>query len=303
MDPQYGWGIINAYKALTYYAAPNERPVADAGGPYSGTEDQDVTFNGSGSYDPDDDPLTYRWDFGDGSTGSGEKSTHAYSTGGTYTVTLIVNDGKADSDPDTTTATIAHVNDAPVADAGPDQSAVVGETVTFDGTSSFDEDGTITSYDWDFGDETTGSGVTATHTYSTAGIYIVTLTVTDEGDLTGSDTAKVTVTEAQALTMHVANIDMSLKKAGPNVEAIATVTVVDGDGAPVGGATVSGRWSGLTNDSDSGITGDNGTVSLHSNKVKNASGTFTFTVDNITKDGWTYDPDANEETSGSITVR
>ncbi len=303
LDPQYGWGIINAYKALTYYAAPNERPVADAGGPYSGTEDQDVTFNGSGSYDPDDDPLTYRWDFGDGSTGSGEKSTHAYSTGGTYTVTLIVNDGKADSDPDTTTATIAHVNDAPVADAGPDQSAVVGETVTFDGTSSFDEDGTITSYDWDFGDETTGSGVTATHTYSTAGIYIVTLTVTDEGDLTGSDTAKVTVTEAQALTMHVANIDMSLKKAGPNVEAIATVTVVDGDGAPVGGATVSGRWSGLTNDSDSGITGDNGTVSLHSNKVKNASGTFTFTVDNITKDGWTYDPDANEETSGSITVR
>jgi len=302
LDPQYGWGIINAYKALTYYAAPNERPVADAGGPYSGTEDQDVTFNGSGSYDPDGDTLTYRWDFGDGSTGAGVSPTHTYSAGGTYTVTLVVNDGKVDSEPDKTTATIAEVNDPPVADAGPDQTAAVGEMITFDGSASYD-DGAITSYEWTFGDGTTVYGDQPNHAYSSSGTYTVTLTVKDEVGLEDTDEAIVTVTDGQVFTMYVANIDMSLKKAGPNVEAIATVTVMDGSGKPVGGATVSGRWSGLTSDSDSGITGENGTVSLHSNKVKNASGTFTFTVDNITKDGWTYDPDANEETSGSITVR
>ncbi|MHC4693152.1 MAG: S8 family serine peptidase, partial [Planctomycetota bacterium] len=79
-------------------------------------------------------------------------------------------------------------------------------------------------------------------------------------------------------------------------------TVVDAGGVPVEGATVSGHWSGLTSDSDSGITLADGTVSLSSNKLKNPSGTFTFTVDNITKSGWTYDSGANVETSDSITV-
>jgi len=300
-DSGYGWGIVDAYAALNYTSVPNTPPVADADGPYVGVEDSAITFDGSGSFDPDDDPLTYRWNFGDGSTGAGVNPTHIYAAGGTYTVTLVVNDGKVDSAPDVTTATIAEINDPPVADAGPDQSALVNETVTFDGSASYD-DGSITSYDWDFGDETTGSGETTTHAYATVGTYTVTLTVTDDGGLTAEDTAIVTVAEESTLVMHVASIAMSTKKAGPNVNAIATVTVVDADGAPVEGATVSGHWSELTSDSDSRVTDNNGTVSLNSNKVKNASGTFTFTVDDITKDGWTYDSAANVETSNSITV-
>ncbi|HAJ32396.1 MAG TPA: subtilisin [Candidatus Atribacteria bacterium] len=109
-------------------------------------------------------------------------------------------------------------------------------------------------------------------------------------------------------TMHVHNIDMSFKKvtAGPNTfyTAIATVTIVDADGISVEGATVSGSWSDATSDSDSGVTDASGQVSLQSDKVKNPllGTTFTFTVDDVTKDGWTYNQDANIETSGSITV-
>lgn len=195
-DSEYGWGIVDAYAALQYSAIPNNAPVADAGGPYSGTEDLAVTFDGSGSYDPDGDSITYSWDFGDGVNGSGENPAHAYMAGGTYTVTLVVNDGVENSDPATATATITEVNDPPVADAGPDQSALVDDTVTFDGSGSNDPDGTIVSYAWDFGEGTTGSGVNASHSYSAPGTYTVTLTVTDDGGLSDDDTAVVTVAEA-----------------------------------------------------------------------------------------------------------
>lgn len=305
-DEWYGYGLVDA-EAATGETIPNEPPIANPGGPYSGAEDGPVSFDGSGSSDPDEDALTYSWDFGDGATGTGVNPNHAYTAGGTYTVTLVVNDGKVASAPSTTTAAITEVNDPPVADAGSAQTALVGEAVTFDGSGSYDIDGDITAYAWDFSDEATGTGVTPTHTYATAGTYAVTLVVTDNGGLTGTDTATVTVTDAPAYpTLHVASIVMSLKTSGPNVNAVATVTIVDADGDPVEdaveGAIVSGQWSGLTSDSDSGVTDASGEVALSSRKVRNASGAFTFNVMNVTKEGWTYDESANVETSDSISV-
>ena len=82
----------------------------------------------------------------------------------------------------------------PQADAGPDQTVIEGETVQFNGSGSFDPFGTITSYEWDFGDGTPiESGVMVSHAYDTARTYIVTLTVTDNDGNTGTDTATVTV--------------------------------------------------------------------------------------------------------------
>ena len=98
------------------------------------------------------------------------------------------------------------------------------------------------------------------------------------------------------------------RSAGPKntfVWAVATVTIVNNSDIPVDGAMVSGHWSAATSDSDSGVTDGNGLVSLESDSVKNpqtGETTFTFTVDNVALSGWTYDADANIETSDSITV-
>ena len=86
-------------------------PVANVGGPYSGTVDQVVSFDGSGSSDSDSDPLTYSWDFGDGNSGTGVSPSHTYATGGTFTVILTVDDGNGDTGSDTTTAVIANAKE------------------------------------------------------------------------------------------------------------------------------------------------------------------------------------------------
>ena len=69
---------------------------------------------------------------------------------------------------------------APVADAGGPYTGEVGEGITFDSSQSFDVEGGIASYHWDFGDGETDTGVIVTHSYSQRGLYTVTLTVTDE---------------------------------------------------------------------------------------------------------------------------
>ena len=73
---------------LTSLVLDNEMPVAKA----VATGDPVVTFDGSGSSDPDGSPLAYTWSFGDGTTGEGAKVTHAYAKNGTYTATLRVTD-------------------------------------------------------------------------------------------------------------------------------------------------------------------------------------------------------------------
>jgi subtilisin len=198
-------------------------------------------------------------------------------------------------------------NQPPVADAGPDQEVSDAgsdgeEAITLDGSGSYDPDGNIASYVWKEGANPLSNFVSFTYN-SNVGVHTVTLTVTDNDGASASDVVIITVTEASAIPkMHIASIVMSLKTTGVNTNAIATVTVVDADGDQVEGATVLGNWSGLTGDSDAGTTDANGNVALVSDRVKRASGTFTFTVDNVTKDGWGYNSTANEETSDFILV-
>lgn len=103
-------------------------------------------------------------------------------------------------------------------------------------------------------------------------------------------------------TMHVQSIVMTKQTVKNRTSAVATVKVVDGKGRSVGGATVSGHWSGLTHDLDADTTDSSGQVALKSDQVRNAKGTFTFTVDSVGLEGWEYRPLENVEVSDSITV-
>ena len=91
--------------------------------------------------------------------------------------------------------TMGSSNKKPVADAGSDQGVYVNETVIFDGSGSYDPDGSIMSWSWSFGDGEKASDETASHTYSEPGTYTVTLTVKDWRNAEASDTCIVTVTE------------------------------------------------------------------------------------------------------------
>lgn len=91
----------------------NDPPVANAGPDQAGTTGQLLTFDGSASFDPNNDPLTYSWNFGDGSPlASGAVVTHAFATANTYVVTLTVSDGLLTAF-DTATATVTALGGQP----------------------------------------------------------------------------------------------------------------------------------------------------------------------------------------------
>jgi len=183
-------------------------PVAVSGGPYSGLPGLPITFDGNGSYDPDGYIVQYFWDFGDGSSAYGAVVVHTYApppANTTYEVCLRVtdNDGMNDTDCTPVDLTGGPANQAPVADAGPDQTGVVGEVLTFDGSGSFDSDGTIVEYYWLFSDGDSAFGVIVTHAFLTPSdlpggnvtYHTACLRVTDDDGSQDWDCANVTVTD------------------------------------------------------------------------------------------------------------
>ena len=190
---------------LSLVVAPkNTAPTASAGGPYTAVEGGTVSFDGSASKDAENDPITYDWDFGDGTAhGTTVNPTHVYADNGAFIVTLIVTDSYgAKSTAAQATATIANV--APVVSGftGPASNPIVGALVAVQGsfTDAGIRDTHSASLDWGDGSssagtvaETNGSGtVGASHVFATAGQYTVRLRVTDNAG--ASDSAKLTIT-------------------------------------------------------------------------------------------------------------
>jgi len=151
-----------------------------------------IAFNASASYDPDGNITSYFWDFGDGTNATGVYVEHAYADNGNYTVTLTVTDD--DGANATASATKTILNQSPVASFTESAETVyTGETITFNASGSYDADGTITSYLWDFGDGTNATGIIVDHAYTDNGNYTVTLTVTDDDGATTTVTSTKTV--------------------------------------------------------------------------------------------------------------
>ncbi len=112
---------------ITFETAEQLPPLADPGGPYFGYTNDPLTLDGTLSFDPEGEPLTYAWDFGDGQQGTGSQPIHTYTAPGVYTVTLIVNDGTTNSAPVTTTVTIIDAPTGHPAHAGvPEVTRLVG---------------------------------------------------------------------------------------------------------------------------------------------------------------------------------
>ncbi|MFI7589617.1 PKD domain-containing protein [Spongisporangium articulatum] len=164
-----------------------------------------VSFTAAGSADPDGTIASYAWDFGDGSTATttDPTTTHAYATTGSFTAKVTVTDnGGATASTQVVATTTTPLNQSPTASF---TSAVTGLSVAFDASASKDDDGTIASYAWNFGDGTTGTGVTASHTYGAAGAFPVTLTVTDDSGATSVSSASVTTTQGGTQTVIAAD--------------------------------------------------------------------------------------------------
>ncbi|MFO7287793.1 MAG: PKD domain-containing protein, partial [Gammaproteobacteria bacterium] len=182
----------------------NRAPIAEAGADVAASLGETVELDGSGSRDPDGDALSYTWRIVARPSGS-ETSLEGSDTPnpklvidvpGTYTIELVVSDGKTSSAPDT--VRVLTENTAPVANAGLDRTAVVGETVELDGSGSTDVDGDRLTYRWTLappaGSAATLSDPTAvrpTFTIDVPGAYVATLIVNDGTDDSAPDTVTI----------------------------------------------------------------------------------------------------------------
>lgn len=152
------------------------------------------TFDGSAAFDPDGRIASAFWTMSDGTITPGQSVQHTFAAEGQNQwgyITVVDDDGAEDH-----ARVLVNVNVRPIADAGPDvfQDEGPAESVFFDGTLSRDPDGRIVRWEWDFGDGSpTTTNQSPRHSYLSAGLYTVTLTVTDDEGLTDTDTTIATV--------------------------------------------------------------------------------------------------------------
>jgi PKD repeat protein len=177
-----GTELNNSRAQASLIITANHPPIADGGADRIVSPDEDVRFDASASKDRDGKLTGFQWDFGDGSKAQGATAVHRYQKPGKYLVKLRVTD-----DSGTTCSTVedvvnVRVNASPVADAGKDREAYIGEAndaLVFDATGSSDSDGDPLIFYWDFGDGEKAQGASVIHRYQKPGKYTVTLKADD----------------------------------------------------------------------------------------------------------------------------
>ncbi|WP_324027975.1 PKD domain-containing protein [Maribacter sp. BPC-D8] len=181
--------------AATITVLGNGIPVAVASADVlEGEASLTVSFDGSGSTD-DNAVVTYAWDFDDDDISNEINPVHVFDEVGEYTVTLTVSDAEGQTHSTTLTITVNEENEAPIAIASAD--VIFGEapqTILFVGSTSTDDVGVV-SYAWDFVDGGTSTEADPEYTFSTNGVFEVTLTVTDADGLMDITSLTITVEE------------------------------------------------------------------------------------------------------------
>jgi len=195
--------------ALSYKAGV--LPIANfAWTPETPEVDQTVSFDASTSIPGSGIIIRHKWSFGDGTYAIGKVVTHSYASPGVYTVTLNVTNSKGLWDIEQKQIVVVEPPPGPkppvasftFSPANPR----VDEGATLDASASFDPDGQIVSYIWNFGDGFTGEGEIATHSYSKEGNYKVTLTVVDNDGKSSSTSQTVTVVKPTTPTIQTSGL-------------------------------------------------------------------------------------------------
>ena len=220
---------------------PNQPPTADADGPYQVDEGSTVQLDGSGSSDPDGTIDVYDWS---PATNLDDPSlvdpTFTGVDDAVVDMTLTVTDNDGESDSDTTTVTVNNV--APTVEAGVDQTVTVGDTVNLD-PATFTDPGTADTHtaeiDWGDGtveagtvDQTAGT-VSGSHSYTTDGVFTVTVTVTDDDTGTHADTLQLVVEAVNAAPVAADDQTVTRQDTPVSIDVLANDTDPDGDALTV----------------------------------------------------------------------
>jgi PKD repeat protein/lysophospholipase L1-like esterase len=167
-------------------------PIANLGGAFTAVAGTQQPFHGGASTDPANEPLTYTWNFGDGSTGTGVNPMHTYAMVGTATVTLTVTDSGGMSSTATAKGTISPGD--PVANAGGPYAGTVVTPVNVSGGGSTDPQAENLTFAWNFGDGSTpGTGVNVSHLYLRPGTYTLSVVASNSSNLSATATAQVVI--------------------------------------------------------------------------------------------------------------
>ncbi|CAM2069558.1 PKD domain-containing protein [Sulfidibacter corallicola] len=184
--------------------------------------------------DPEGDPITFTWDFGDGSaTVTGAAVNHSFSATGTYTVTVTLDDGQGGISTFSRDVEVLAQNRYPdITRAEIPGAATVGVAVDFHVEAS-DPDGDTITYAWEFGDGATAGTASASHAYSQPGDYTVRIVVRDQWGYGRSTSGVVRVSAANRQPSIDAVEVPTTGFVGENLAMTATVSDPDGDSLTV----------------------------------------------------------------------
>jgi subtilisin family serine protease len=279
-------GTVNSAPATVTISTTNSAPVAEAGESQNVSINSLVNLNGTASSDVDGDPIGYSWALTFRPSGSAATLSNATTASpsftadqvGTYVVQLIVNDEWVSSTPDTVTVTVT--NDPPIANAGPDQTAYVTNTVVLDGSSSYDPNGDPLTYSWFLTTPAGGAAflsdpaiVGPTFVIDRPGSYTVQLIVNDGRVNSAPDTVAITTLNTPPVA-----------EAGPDQAAYVTQTVtLNGSGSgDVDGDSLTYAWSFVSRPDGSTATLSN-PGAVNPSFVADPAGTFVLQL--IVNDG------------------
>ena len=229
----------------------NSAPVANAGSKQFVVfgASSTVTLDGTYSTDADNDQITYKWTLLQKPSSSAAvlssttsaRPTFKADVAGDYVAQLIVNDGKVDSAPNSVIVAASAANVQPVANAGDDKNVTVNTVVSLDGTNSSDANFDTLTYQWDWmASPSTAPALSSatspkpTFTPSTAGTYVLTLTVSDGKLKSNPDPITINVSVVNSAPVAIAGTPQTVTGTG-------TVTL-SGSGTDANGDTLTYKW-------------------------------------------------------------